>query len=308
MASGKTLFKYGCFGCLGIIVLLVGSLAVMIGIAKNQAGKAEVAEQVASPEIPPPSFELPDTGVLTAGVDLPAATGTIELDLAGGEFHIKPAAPGESLHVNATYDKQAYAFEESLKINDDDTWVYRVTFRQTQTGLLSILTGIFSDVDPRIDVYLPTDQPVALDLRLSKGGAEVELGGLWLTEADINMEMGGMALQVSEPLQAPMARMSASASMGGFAVSRLGNASPRVLDVEAKMGGMALDLQGNWVTDSDVSIRFAMGGAQVVLPDGVRFEGLAKTGVTVPEDAEIQPPTLTFDITGETENLEIRYP
>jgi hypothetical protein len=307
MASGSTVFKYGCFGCLGIIVLMVGSLAIVIGVAKMQAGDAEVTQENSSPEIPQVTFELPEA-VITEGVALPEASGTIELDLAGGEFHIKPAAQGDSLHVEAVYDKQAFAFEESLTIDDDGTWVYRVTFRQTQTGLMAILAGIFSDVDPRVDVYLPTDQPVALDLRLAKGGAEVELGGLWLTEADINMEMGGMALEVSEPLQAPMARMSASASMGGFAVSQLGNASPRVLEVEAKMGGMALDLQGNWVTDSDVSIRFAMGGAQVVLPDGVLFEGLAKTGVTVPEDAEILPPTLTFDITGETENLEILYP
>ena len=307
MASGSTLFKYGCFGCLGIIVLMVGSLAIVIGVAKMQAGDAEVTRESTSPEIPQVTFELPET-VITEGVALPGASGTIELDLAGGEFHIKPAAQGDSLHVEAVYDKQTFTFEESLKIDDDDTWVYRVTFRQTQTGLMSILTGLFSDVDPRVDVYLPTDRPVALDLRLAKGGAEVELGGLWITEADINMEMGGMALEVSEPLQAPMDRLSASASMGGFAVSRLGNASPRVLEVDAQMGGMALDLRGKWVTDSDVSIRFAMGGAQLTLPDGVRFQGLSQPGVSVPEDAEIPPPTLKFDITGEPENLEIQYP
>lgn len=308
MASGKTLFKYGCFGCLGIVALIVVSLAVVIGIAKTQAGKAEMAEQALSPEIPAPAFELPDIDLTTAGVDLPQATGTIELDLAGGEFHIKPAAAGESLHVKAVYDKATSTFEESLMVEEGKPWVYRVTFRQTQTGLMSILTGIFSKVEPRIDVYLPTDRPVALDLRLSKGGAEVELGGLWLTEADINMEMGGMAMQVSQPLQYPMNRLSAKASMGGFAVSQLGNASPRVLDVDAQMGGMALDLRGKWVTDSDISIRFAMGGASLDLPDGVRFKGLSQSGVSVPENAEIPLPTLTFDITGEPENLEINYP
>jgi hypothetical protein len=308
MASGKTVFKYGCFGCLGIILLMVGALAVMIGIAKNQAGKGEVAEQTTSPEIPAPSFDLPEPDPTLAGIDLPRATGTIELDLSGGEFHIMPAAEGEKLHIKAVYDKEAFAFEESLKMEEGEPWVYRVTFRQTQTGLMSIIRRIVSDVEPRIDVYIPTDQPVALDLRLSKGGAEVELGGLWITEADIDMEMGGMALMVSSPLQAPMDRLSASASMGGFAVSRLGNASPRVLEVDAQMGGMALDLRGKWVTDSKVSIRFAMGGASLELPEGVRFQGLSQPGVSIPEDAEIPPPTLTFDITGEPENLEIHYP
>ncbi|MBD3866912.1 MAG: hypothetical protein IFK94_02215 [Acidobacteria bacterium] len=308
MASGKTVFKYGCFGCLGVILLVAVSLAILIGVAKMQSGKEEPAEQALSPEIPAPLFELPAPETITAGVDLPKAAGTIELDLSGGEFHIMPAAEGESLHVKAVYDKAAYAFEESLRVDEGEPWVYRVSFRQTQTGLMSILAGIFSKVDPRIDVYLPTDQPVALDLRLSKGGAEVELGGLWLTEADISMEMGGMAMLVSQPLQYPMNRLSAKASMGGFAVSHLGNASPRVLEVDAKMGGMALDLRGKWLTDSDISIRFAMGGASLELPDGVRFQGLTQSGVSLPEDAEIPLPILTFDITGEPENLEINYP
>lgn len=308
MADGKTLFKYGCFGCLGVILLAAGSLAIVIGVAKMQSGDVEVAQETASPEIPPSAVNLPEPGVLYADVDLPHATGTVELDLAGGEFHVRPAAQGDTLHVEAVFDKASYAFEEGLTTHEDGGWVYRVTFRQTGSGFFAAIKEMFSDVKPRVDVYLPTDQPVALDLRLSKGGAEVDLGGLWLTEADINMEMGGMALDVSEPLQAPMDRLSTSASMGGFAVSRLGNASPRILEVDAKMGGIALDLRGKWVTDSDISVRFAMGGAELRLPDGVRFEGLERSGVTLQEGDEIPLPTLTFDITGEPENLEIRYP
>ena len=308
MPSGSTVFKYGCFGCLGLIVLVVGSLAVMVGVAKMQAGKVEMAEQAISPELPPPSFELPEPDVVTTGSGRIQAAGRIELDFSGGEFNIEPAGQGKSLRVDAVYDKATYLFEESLKVSEDGPWVYRVTFRQTGSGLFTVIKEMFSKVKPKVTVYLPTDRPVALDLKLSKGGAEVDLGGLWITEADIDMQMGGMVLMVTEPMQAPMDRLSVSASMGGFAISRLGNASPRVLDVDARMGGMDLDLRGRWVTDSDVSIRFSMGGAAVRLPDGVRFEGLDRPGVGLLEDQEIPPPTLKFDIQGDTENLEIRYP
>jgi len=308
MASGKTVFKYGCFGCLGIIALIAVSLAVVIGVAKTQSGKVEMTEEAIRPDIPPALFELPETEQTANELGQVAAEGTIELDLSGAEFHIEPAADGESLHVDAIYDKNVYIFEESLTTSDTGPWLYRLTFKKTGSGLFAFINEILSKQKPKVTVYLPTDRPIALDFRLSKGGVEVELGGLWVTEADIDMQMGGVALAVSEPMQAPMNRLSASASMGGFALTGLGNASPRVLDVEAKMGGMFLGLDGRWVTDSDINIHFSMGGASVQLPDGVRFEGLDKPGVSVPEDMEIPPPTLRFDIQGDTEDLEILYP
>ncbi len=308
MPSGSTVFKYGCFGCLGLIVLIAIILAVVVGVAKMQAGDVEMAEQAVSPELPPPSFELPEPDVVSVESGLPQVAGRIELDLSGGEFHIEPAGKGKSLRVDAIYDKATYAFEESLHTSDDGPWVYRVTFRQTGSGIFAAIKEMFSSKKPKVTVYLPTDRPLALDITLSKGGVEIDLGGLWITEADFDMQMGGMALMVTEPLQAPMNRLSARASMGGFAMSRLGNASPRVLEVDARMGGMDLDLRGRWVTDSDITIRFAMGGAEVRLPDGLRFEGLTQPGAALPDDAEIPLPTLRFDIQGETENLEIIYP
>ncbi len=308
MASGKTVFKYGCFGCLGIIVLIAVSLAVVIGIAKTQAGKAEVTEEAIRPDLPPALFDLPDSDAVTAGAEPVSAVGTIELDLSGAEFHIKPAVQGESLHVDAIYDKNIYVFEESLTTSDSGPWLYRLTFKKAGGGLLATINEMFSKKKPKVTVYLPTDRPVALEFRLSKGGAEVELGGLWLTEADIDMQMGGMALVVSEPTQAPMNRLSASASMGGFALSRLGNASPRVLTLDAQMGGMDMDLSGRWVTDSEINIHFSMGGAALRLPKDVQFQGLSQPGVAVSDDLEIPPPTLKFDIQGDTENLEIVYP
>ena len=308
MPSGSTVFKYGCFGCLGLIVLVAGILAVVVGVAKMQAGDVDMAEQTVSPELPPPSFELPEPDVVTAESGLPQAAGRIELNFSGAEFNIEPAGEGKSLRIDAIYDKATYVFEESLETSDDGPWVYRVTFRQTGSGIFAAIKEMFSNKKPKVTVYLPTDRPVALDLRVSKGGVEFDMGGMWITEADIDMQMGGMVLEVTEPMQAPMNRLSARASMGGFVMSRLGNASPRVLEVDARMGGMNLDLRGQWVTDSDVSIRFSMGGGAVRLPDGVRFEGLAQPGIALLENEEIPPPTLRFDIQGDTEDLDIRYP
>ena len=55
----------------------------------------------------------------------------------------------------------------------------------------------------------------------------------------------------------------------------LGNASPRLLEIDHRMGGMSVDLRGSWVRDAQVRITQRMGGGEVRLPEGVEIEGLS---------------------------------
>ena len=63
---------------------------------------------------------------------------------------------------------------------------------------------------PSVHIFLPPDVPISLDLDLREGGARVELGEMWLTEADIDFNRCGFQLEVSEPLRAPMDLLSSS--------------------------------------------------------------------------------------------------
>ena len=157
---------------------------------------------------------------------------------------------------------------------------------------------------PRVDVYLPQDVRLDLELEIAQGGAQVELGGLWLTTAELEFNQGGFQLEIGEPLRQPMERLTIYGSMGGFSASKLGNASPRELDIDFRMGGMDLDLRGHWVQDADVSISFGMGGGNVRLPKDVEIVGLAGDRVVARRDPEIKAPILTFSVSGDLDNLE----
>ena len=82
------------------------------------------------------------------------------------------------------------------------------------------------------------------EIRLRQGGFEAELGGLWLTDADIVFRKGGFSLDISEPLKEPLQRLKINGAMGGFEADNLGNASPKVVDVQCRMGGAEIDLRG----------------------------------------------------------------
>jgi hypothetical protein len=139
---------------------------------------------------------------------------------------------------------------------------------------------------------------------MQEGGAVVRLGGLWLRTADIEFESGAFELSVDEPLREPMSNLSIRTAKGGALLNRLGNASPRRLDVSYRMGGIDMDLGGQWLADAEITISGGTGGGAVHLPSGVILEGLDRHGVEAPGAPELNLPTLRFSVSTGVGRLE----
>ena len=127
---------------------------------------------------------------------------------------------------------------------------------------------------PGVHIYLPTDVSIELGVVVNAGGVEAQLGGLWLTEAEILFQKGGLELDFDQPLREPIRRLKIHGSMGGFEADRLGNASPVEMDVYCRMVGAQVDLRGECRNDCDLDLGVRMGGMAVLVPDGVRIEGV----------------------------------
>jgi len=306
-SSGSSWFKYGCFGCLAIVAMIVILVASVAGVAALKVRSEEVADKVLTPEIPGQAAAKPESEGAAAAtpheIALPSANGVgrVVLELSGAEFKVEPAKPGESLHVKASYDQTSYRLEESLTEDDASNWTYTVRFESTSGGLMSGLKQLFGGAKPRVSVYLPLDVQMAVTLDISDGGAELDLGGLWMTSLEADCSKGGMILAFSEPTREPLEEISFRGSMGGMVLQKLGNASPHRLDVDLSMGGMDIDLRGQWRNDSDISLSQSMGGAALRLPHGVHVEGLEGRSTLGGTDEEVTLPTLRFNVSGEFE-------
>lgn len=307
-------FKYGCFGCLGIVGLILVISAAVTGLAWQRSRTMEAEERTLTRDLPA-AAEISETPALSPeaiAADLPgsagrfagAARGRVILDLSFADFRIEPGSPGEPLRVEANFDPDYYELREEYEEAEDAGWTCRVSFRRTaRFSLLQTLSELFSGSSPEVRILLPSDHPLALQLSLSQGGATADLGGLWLTSAEIDFARGGLDLRVSEPLRAPVERMSIRGRMGGGAISLLGNASPRHLEVEQSMGGLSLDLRGRWVQDSEISIDLSMGGGAVRLPRDVIVRGLESVA-SGPAEEETGLPILTFSASSQMGELE----
>jgi len=293
--SGKKWLACGCFGCLGMVALVLLVVSAFFGRAWMGVRNEQVVERVLEPALPVAAVGDPATG---------AVPGRVVLRLRAGEFHIEPAGAGESLHVDAKYDERAYELRERFEPGEDG-WVYELDFEGKGSTWLGFFKAAIGGTQPRVDVYLPSDVPLELVIDLLQGGAAMELGGLWLTSAEIEFSQGGFELEVSEPMREPMESLAIRGSMGGFIADGLGDASPRRLEVDCRMGGAEIDLRGNWLNDSDISISTSQGGASLRLPRDVTIVGLGGDHVGVRGGAETPLPTLTFSVTARQGELEI---
>jgi hypothetical protein len=320
-------YHFVAAGCAGALLLVVVALTLLVLFARGQAGSEEVVTRKLERELPavsetarPPKAgdEGQPPALHTEGARLPSLAappsapeapppGRVTLELSQGEFRVLPAAVGEALHVEARYDLNTYELVDDLDEGEAGRWAYDVRFRQKRRlGLLQVLRQIFGATAPRVTVYLPRDVPMDLSLRVSQGGGEVELGGLWLTQTDVRFSQGGGDLTFSEPLREPTESLTIDASMGGGSFRLLGNASPRQLKVQSQMGGGDLDLSGQWLRDCEVSIESRMGGMQVRLPHDVGLRGLSRWGKDREAEGETEGrPVLTFSISSEMGEVDI---
>ena len=76
----------------------------------------------------------------------------------------------------------------------------------------------------------------------------------------------------------------------------LATASPRLIDIEFKMGAAQIDLRGQWFADSEVRIDTSLSDMVLRLPRQARIEGLDTAPRLDLDELEQPPPPLTFEI------------
>lgn len=306
MSQPKGCLKSCALGCAGIAALLV------IGgvIISTLAWKALNGGDDKRP--------LPGTAVSTVAgaVSEPMSAravrlttthgGRVRLVLGEGEFRLRPAGPGEGLHARAEYDTTVHRLTELFSVLPDSTWEYHLDCRQIRSG--SLLKQLFGGerTNAKVTVYLPAEVPIDLDLHARRGGCEADLGGLWLRKGDIRFDQGGLELEFSSPLREPMESLRLQARMGGISAQRVGNASPRALDIDCAMGGGDIDLRGAWRGDCTAHASARMGGISLKVPSEMRVDGHGAMEPTLTSSTvEVPAPVLTLSASAQMGEVEV---
>jgi hypothetical protein len=125
-----------------------------------------------------------------------------------------------------------------------------------------------------MDVELAPAVPMELQIEFGAGTADIDLGGLALTELSLRTGASETLLDVSRPNPVTLEEAVLQVGAADFTARRLGNLNARRIEVNAGVGDVTIDLSGEWRQDGVIQVKMGLGSLELRLPEGlgVRLE------------------------------------
>jgi len=181
------------------------------------------------------------------------------VEYGAGEVTLRSVDGGLLYRMNLEYDEDK--FEPVADFTGDrlrlgvESIRRNVSIRGRQSGSL--------------DLELARGVPMDLDLEFGAVKADIDLGGLALTDLSLSSGASESVIDMSEPNPIAMETASFEAGVSEFTVLNLGNLNAEEIEVDAGIGSIVLDFNGRWQQDARVSIDMGLGSLELRVPEGL---------------------------------------
>jgi hypothetical protein len=182
-------------------------------------------------------------------------------DYRAGGLRVTPGRANELYRMDASYDENRYSPTSTY---DAARGVVTLGLQPAGEGGLRVV----STRQLRQDATVAFAPSVDLDLDLALGAvqADIELGGLSLT--DLTMEAGASqaVVRFSEPNLSRCRAAEITAGAAELTVLGLGNSRCDRFELEGGIGKVTLDFAGAWTSSTEAEIKMAVGELTLRLP------------------------------------------
>ncbi len=195
----------------------------------------------------------------------------VEVRYGAGRFTIRAAEPGTLYRMQVRYDEDL--FEPIAE--------HRGSTLRIGTETLGRRIRLSRD-NTAGEMELELAQDVAMDLRMEFGAvkADIDLGGLRLTNLEIETGASQTDLVVSEPNSEMMDEASFEVGVAEFTARKLGNLNASRIEVDAGLGDIDLDFSGEWRRDARISVDMGLGALTLRFPRGLGVRLVKDTFLT----------------------------
>lgn len=190
------------------------------------------------------------------------------IEYGAGSLRLEPGRPGELYRMNLSYDEDRF---EPISDFDASSRSVVLGLRARGEGGVRVVSrnqlrqtaGIA--ISPRVDL--------ALDLTLGAVDAELELGGLRISDLDLKTGASRTTVRFSRPNATRCRQASFSSGAAEVQVIGLGHSRCEEISYEGGVGQVLLDFSGASSSSARVRVRMAVGGITLRLPRsaGVRI-------------------------------------
>jgi len=189
------------------------------------------------------------------------------LDFAAGQLRVVPGRVGELYRMSLSYDADRFV---PLSHYDPSTNAATLGVDRAGGGFRVVSRSQLQQ-DAVVELSPRTD--LSLSLSLGAVEADVELGGLRLSDLRVEAGASRTALHFSQPNPIRCRTADISAGAAEISVLQLGNSHCDRLRVEGGIGRMTLDFGGTWTSSQVAELSLAVTELRLRLPRkvGVRI-------------------------------------
>lgn len=181
-----------------------------------------------------------------------------DIDLAAGNFRL-------------TSQEMTSLFRAEVTYNPDRLEVFADYRRRGERGYLEVGSDLFSKFqieaeDNRWDIELSRSYKTDLKLELGLCDAFIDLGGIPLSDLNLDIGVAEGKLTFSSPNPTELDNISIEAGAAEFEISKLLNANFRTLKFDGGVGDFRLDFTGELHSRAQAEISIGLGSAVIYLP------------------------------------------
>jgi hypothetical protein len=181
------------------------------------------------------------------------------VEYGAGQFNVRSVDEDLLYRMNLRYDEER--FEPIADYSGD----------RLQLGVESIRRRI--NVNRRqsgsLELELARGVPMDLDLEFGAVQADIDLGGLALTDLELSTGASESVIDISEPNPIEMGSATFEVGAAEFTLRNLGNLNTERIEVDAGVGSLTIGLDGRWQRNARLSIDMGLGALELRIPEGL---------------------------------------
>jgi hypothetical protein len=190
-----------------------------------------------------------------------------ECEFSAGELFIESADLDEAMKIDITYNPKHVSYE--LDYSESGSTGYVTLESEQRKDSHRVNTD-----DNEWNITLSRDLPLELDFEIGACAAEIDLGGVPIT--DLKIEVGAASGEISftEPNPERLKEFDIDAGACSLDLNQLGNAGFEHLSFSGGAGSFDIDFRGRYDGQSEAELEIGLGSADIIIPRGldVRIE------------------------------------
>jgi len=190
------------------------------------------------------------------------------VEYGAGSLRLEPGQPGELYRMNLSYDQDRF-----VPVSDFDASSRTVVLGLRAAGQGGVRVVSRNQLRQLASIAISPRADLALELSLGAVDADVELGGLRISDLDLKTGASRATVRFSRPNGMRCRHAAFSAGAAEVSVFGLGNSRCDEIEFEGGIGKVLLDFGGVWSSSAHVAVKMAVGELTLRLPRqvGVRI-------------------------------------